>query len=515
MKRTESFEPPVYSVSSAVSGDNKGSEKSKKALPLRFKLIGFFLLFAFAMLILLWLFQIVFLDDFYRMIKTEQLKACTSSVASNLNSDGVTELIDDIREHNNMNVAVYDTSNSIFIRLYSSNSIALDILPHEVYTYYNNAKRNGSVLVISEEETYSDIFDKYGDTDIFDGNRPLFDQEHYKSLACAAIVRVDDNTEYMVVLKTQITPVSSTVETLYTQLIIITVVIVLAAVIFAVVVSSRISKPLAKTNENAKQLADRNYKVEFEGSGCREICELCDTLNYARAELSTVDDLRRELIANISHDLRTPLTMITGYAELMRDIPGENTAENLQIVIDETERLSALVTDLLDLSKLEASTEELHKEYFSLTECIKSIFARYQKLIASDGYNIEFEYDRDVEVFGDELRMTQVIYNLINNAVNYSGDDKTVIVRQTVKDNIVRVEVTDHGNGIAGESLAHIWDRYYRVDKEHKSAKIGTGLGLSIVKNILTLHNSHFGVTSAIGRGSSFWFELEVPSVRA
>lgn len=472
-------------------------------------MIGFFLLFAFVMLLLLWLFQIVFLDDFYRLIKTEQLKTCTSSVATNLESDNITELIDDIREHNNMDVAVYDTSNSIFIRLYSSDSIALDILPHEVYTYYNNAKENGSMIVISEEETYSDFSDKYGNSDKFYGNRPHFERERDNSLACATIVNVDDATEYLVVLKAQITPVSSTVETLYTQLIIITIVIVLVAVIFAVIVSSRISKPLAKTNENAKQLANQNYEVEFEGSGCKEICELCNTLNYARAELATVDDLRRELIANISHDLRTPLTMITGYAELMRDIPGENTAENLQIVIDETERLSALVTDLLDLSKLEASTEELHKEYFSLTECIKSIFARYQKLIASDGYNIEFKYDRDVEVYGDELRMTQVIYNLINNAVNYSGDDKTVIVTQTVRDNTVRVEVTDHGNGIDSESLAHIWDRYYRVDKEHKSAKIGTGLGLSIVKNILKLHDSHFGVTSAIGQGSTFWFEIE------
>ena len=111
---------------------------------------------------------------------------------------------------------------------------------------------------------------------------------------------------------------------------------------------------------------------------------------------------------------------------------------------------------------------------------------------------------------GDELRMTQVLYNLINNAINYIGDDKTVIVRQTVTGEKVRVDVIDHGDGIPEEQLKYIWDRYYRVDKEHRRAVIGTGLGLSIVKNILIAHDAEFAVTSTLGEGSDFYFFLPI-----
>ena len=147
---------------------------------------------------------------------------------------------------------------------------------------------------------------------------------------------------------------------------------------------------------------------------------------------------------------------------------------------------------------------------FSLTKCIESIFTRYTKLIESDGLNIVFEHDREVFVMGDELRMTQVLYNLINNAINYIGADKTVIVRQTVSNGKVKIEVIDHGDGIPEEQLQYIWDRYYRVGGEHRRAKIGTGLGLSIVKNVLIAHSAEYGVESTLGSGSSFWFSLPI-----
>ncbi|MGN0353172.1 MAG: sensor histidine kinase, partial [Roseburia sp.] len=107
------------------------------------------------------------------------------------------------------------------------------------------------------------------------------------------------------------------------------------------------------------------------------------------------------------------------------------------------------------------------------------------------------------------FKIFQVIYNLVNNAINYAGEDKMVIVRQIVVGKRVRIEVIDHGEGIAEESLPYVWDRYYKVDKTHKRAVMGTGLGLSIVKNILELHDAAYGVKSEIGKGSTFWFELD------
>lgn len=149
-------------------------------------------------------------------------------------------------------------------------------------------------------------------------------------------------------------------------------------------------------------------------------------------------------------------------------------------------------------------------EVYNLTQSIQSVFERYNKLKEQDGYTIEFEFDREAQVEADEYKIFQVIYNLINNAINYTGKNKTVWVRQKVIGEKVRIEVTDSGEGIAPEALPYVWERYYKVDKTHKRAVMGTGLGLSIVKNILELHNADYGVESEVGQGSTFWFELEI-----
>ena len=138
--------------------------------------------------------------------------------------------------------------------------------------------------------------------------------------------------------------------------------------------------------------------MDFDASGYREIAELANTLNYAAKELSKVEALQRELIANISHDLRTPLTMITGYAEVMRDIPNENTPENVQIIIDEAKRLTTLVSDVLDISKLQSGTIPFNGEVLNLTENIREILTRYTKLTE---YKIIFEANEDIYVYGD------------------------------------------------------------------------------------------------------------------
>ena len=199
----------------------------------------------------------------------------------------------------------------------------------------------------------------------------------------------------------------------------------------------------------------------------------------------------------------------------MRDLPGENTPENVQVIIDEGSRLTTLVNDLLDLSKLQSGTAPMTLTTFSLTDCVKTINRRYQKLKENDGYDIDFLYDEDIYVTADYPKLGQVIYNLVNNAISYTGTDKKVVIRQTVKtengNRVVRISVTDTGMGISPENLEYIWDRYFKENKAHKRAVVGTGLGLSIVKGILQMHNARFGVETSEAEenhGSTFWFEL-------
>ena len=236
----------------------------------------------------------------------------------------------------------------------------------------------------------------------------------------------------------------------------------------------------------------------------------CSADVKAKDEIGKVNKLRTDLIANISHDLRTPLTMVKAYAEMIRDLSGDNPEkrnEHVGIIIDEADRLTNLVNNILELSKLESGNMELNCCEFSLHDKIADILTRYTLLIEQNGYDIAFEPDEDRQVTADPDKLDQVIYNFVNNAINYSGENKVIRIRQINKPDCTRVEVVDNGKGISKELLPKVFDRYYR-DEKYKRDVVGTGLGLSICKEILKRHNFAFGVQSEEGKGSTFWFEM-------
>lgn len=497
--------------------------KRWRLLPLKYKLSIYLIAFSAIMLSFLWIFQTMFLENFYTLIKQHSVSTYASEITQSIKDGSLTtsDSISDISRQNEMSVYVYDSSSAILTKKYSSefnNPVGMrEIDMSSVYSYYRLALEQGNKYTsISHIERR--IFDNpfnfnsqidgtgFRTDDNFDsGNR----SDSTKNMIYAEIISVDEDTECFVLITAMVTPVSSVLSTIRIQLLIVSILFIVFAVVLAFLVSRRISRPLVEINSGVKELARQNYAVEFQSSGYLEAKELSDTLNVTRRELQKAESLRRELIANISHDLRTPLTMITGYGEVMRDLPGENTPENVQVIIDEANRLTNLVNDMLDLSKLQTGTIEIEREDFSLTDEIRNILGRYTKLIEQDGYDIRFIADKNAYVSADRVKIGQVIYNFVNNAVTHCGDDKTVVITQKTSDRRVRVEVTDHGDGIEPEKLEYIWDRYYKVDKEHKRGVIGTGLGLSIVKKILDLHDAKYGVKSKPGAGSTFWFELE------
>ena len=286
--------------------------------------------------------------------------------------------------------------------------------------------------------------------------------------------------------------------------------ILLATGIVGWTMAKSISQPIIETNEAARELRNAKYARPPHSGGYREIAQLNDTLVQTAEDLRKVEDLQRELIANISHDLRTPLTMIEGYAEAMRDIPEEVTQENMQIIIDETERLSGMVNEVLDFSRLRTGALELNKAPFDLTEEVRRIVDRISRMTAADGYTVTFDAAEDVTVTADSGRISQVIYNLLGNAMTYTGADKTVHVFQEEKGGIVRISIADSGEGIPPDELPYIWDRYYRSRENHKRAVIGSGLGLNICRGILENHGAPYGTESPETGGTVFWFELPV-----
>ncbi len=299
----------------------------------------------------------------------------------------------------------------------------------------------------------------------------------------------------------------------------ISLVTVLVAIVLAFVASAFVAvfvtKPVMAVTERAKALARGDFSKDFkENYFYREINELSDALDYACTEISKTDRMQKELIANVSHDFKTPLTMIKAYASMIREISGDDKEKrdnHAKIIIDETDRLAALVGDVLDLSKIRAGVTEDGRTVFNLSEEVYRVVNRFDFLKETAGYVIETEIEDDLYISANRDRIGQVLYNLIGNAVNYTGEDKKVTVKLFKAGENSRFEVKDTGKGIRKEDLETIWDRYYRSGEAHQRPVQGTGLGLSIVKGILEAHGYPFGVESEEGKGSCFWAEFFPP----
>jgi len=483
--------------------------EGRRAVSVGWKLFAYLMVFVLFILAVIWFFQIHLLDYFYRNTKYKELETISGIVAEYVDTDSLEEAVDSCAAEYAMCIRVFRKTELVANEVANADVVSECVIHQlsqaELNNFYQKAKEGGGVYAATKEmRSHHDIF--------FDRWNPdkLYVDRISLGMVYNTVIPGADGAEYMIMLGAELTPVDATVNTLKTQFIWIVSVLTVAAFLLAFLISRNISGPISKMNRSAKKLAEGRYDVTFDGRGYREIRELADSLNYASEELSRSDRLQRELIANVSHDLRTPLTMIKGYSEVMRDIPGENTPENLQVVIDETTRLSELVSDMLDLSRIRAGTRQPQPTRFCLTDAVREVLGRYDKLIHMDGYRIDFSAQADVYVVADRVMVLQVLYNLINNAIHYVGEDKCVVVEQMVEEGKVRIAVTDHGVGIEPEQLDRIWDRYYKVDRVHKRAAVGTGLGLSIVKGILESHRAAYGVKSAPGRGSSFWFALPI-----
>jgi len=471
----------------------------KHKTSIKWKIFSYFIGFSLISLMLLWIFQIVFLNDFYKFIKIHQLKAYAQYLSVNIDNITFDSSFGESLVEQDICISVFsETGNLEYSSDIIRNCIIHKMPPHALFSLAKELN-DKNIDFIEQNNNNMPFSQKLNLKDFSPGN----------ILSVTKTTNVTGNS-YYIVLNSAIVPVSATVSTLRTQLIYVTLIMLILSFLLSISISKKISDPIIKINKNAQTLATGDYSIKFNNDAYKEIAELAETLNYTATELSKVENLRQELIANISHDLRTPLTMITGYGEVMRDLPGENTPENIQIIIDEAKRLTSLVNNVLDISKLQSGVQTISLMPFNLTKLIEEILNRYNKLTEKDQYNISFEKDQEVLVNADEIRITQVLYNLLNNALTYTGEDKKVIIKQIAKDNKVRIEITDTGEGISEENLPYVWDRYYKVKGKHKRAQIGTGLGLSIVKEILKLHNTEFGVNSKVSEGSTFWFELQI-----
>ncbi|MBO4972196.1 MAG: HAMP domain-containing histidine kinase [Clostridia bacterium] len=456
-------------------------------------------IFGLATIVIIWFVQSKLINTFYKNAKLNEIETAIHGIeASDDESFEKACYFSSFKYKLCLNLFEIGSEKEVLSSDYSADCVIHKIPTDVFYTYYSLAMKNGGTYI-----------DYVSTTDILNASTPA-GNDNGNIIYCKIINRGDK--AYFLVLDALQTPTLAINAAVGNQFIIIMLVMILTTFVLTMFLSKILSSPLSRMNQSAKQLALGNYEIKFEGNECKETYELSASLNHAASELAKADSLQKELIANVSHDLRTPLTLIRGYAEVMRDIPGENSPENIQIIIDETSHLSSLVSDMLDLSRIKAGEMLPEVSEFCITDAIIEVIERYKKFTDKNGYTLDFICDRKVYIKADRTMILQVIYNFINNAINYSYDKKEITVEQTVSGNQVSISVTDRGEGIEEDKLKYIWDRYYKIDKTHDRPKIGSGLGLSISKQILQKHSASFGVQSKPGEGSTFYFSL--PTVK-
>ncbi|MBR0482064.1 MAG: HAMP domain-containing histidine kinase [Firmicutes bacterium] len=472
--------------------------KKYRSKSIKAKLLGIFVLFGLMLLGLVWIMQSVLLERYYELSMEKKCRNGITTLSSafaedkDLGYEEFCEMLGNVSSDNDLYIYV-ESGDGRFSLSSTEVSKPGRVIP-ESNKIFSDAKR-----MLSSSYTDEVSFTVPGRND-------------EKMVVFAKRLDGDERGVLYLYALAFLSPIGPAVNILRSQLIIVTVIVLALGVVVAYITSRHLAAPLAEMSENAKRLGSGDFDVRFKGADYEEINELADTLNEAALQLKMTDSLRKDLMANVSHDLRTPLTMIKSYAEMIRDLSGDNKAkreEHLGVIIEETDRLSELVDEILVLSKVQSGTEVFQNEVFDIQEAAEDIVQTY-KIMESEGYTISFEtLPEKILVSGDESRIKQVMSNLISNAVKYSEDKKEIKVFFERRGDFIRFNVKDRGVGIPEDQLAMIWTRYERASQRGSRTKEGSGLGLSICSEILKRSGAEYGVESKLGEGSCFWFEMK------
>lgn len=459
----------------------------KKKSNLRTKIWMYLIIFSASILLFLWLFQIIFLKTYYKEFRLNKLENSVKKVLNSFHDSNYEDLLDDISLEDEICIEVVNNNMTKYLSvIYNKGCMGAETSIEN--SYYKKDFINSNL----SKKVYTLINPRFKNKTIIYG------------------IKLDDSNYAFV--SASLEPIDTTITVLKNQFIYVTMLVIILSLIVSYFVSRKISSGVIKINREAKKLSKGNFDVKFDtDQPILELSELAKTLEYTKDELSKTENLRRELLANVSHDLKTPLTMIKAYAEMVRDVTYKDDTKrtkDLNIIIEETDRLNVLVNDILELSKIQSGTQKLTIEQFDLEKFVKNIIKRYDIMSENKKYKFKVSINKNIIVSADRKRIEQVMYNLINNAINYTGDDKKIIISALELENTVRIEVKDTGKGIDKEELENIWDKYYKIDKTHSREQVGSGVGLSIVKNILINHNCNYGVESIKGNGTTFYFEL-------
>ena len=516
-----------------------------------------FVLFAAVIFSMLWALQTVFLQRFYNGMLVKNARAAAEEIAAASGEADFTEVIDRLSAENSLLVYVTDQEGTI---IYNSDSYSsyykskYEEIPNsdeqsdrDGNSDYSGKQESDDVPDGSEDRGYGyqdyesdDNKDYgYGYQDHENGNpyttgeEMSWQQASYRSLpdgyedfltqlAAEPEGKIEYSTEsryvygtYIelaggetAVLYTSVTlgAVGATASIIRTQLLWVTLLSLVIAFVIAWFIARRFSVPVDRLSVQAKMLAEEKYEPVFEKGFCRELDMLSESMDETAKKLAEARNYQKELLANVSHDLRTPLTMIKGYAEMVRDFSWEDEEQrnaDTGIIIKEADRLTALVNEILEYTSLQENRGGREFTQFDFSALVRKVVEQFEPLMNKEGYVIAQNIEDGCTVKGDAALLERVAYNLVDNALRHSGADKTIEVALTKEGDKIRFEVADHGEGIDESELPYIWEKYYT--NRQRGNKGVSGLGLAIVKQIAEIHEAETGVLSKKGEGSRFY----------
>ena len=390
---------------------------------------------------------------------------------------------------------LYETD-SIHLWLVDSNGIVLQ------------AVKNKNVFLTEKDlsESYQKVFS--GESVIIE-NRNV---GYFSGINITAAVPVEEDgtIKYAIYLNEQIDASQGLDYMFNRHLAISTIITVLVSSLLVLISSRHITLPIQQLNKMCIDISNGNFDTQIITSGQDEIEQLATSFNTMAKNLKRHENLRSSFVANVSHELRSPITSIHGFAKGMLDgtIEEKDRAKYTQVIVDESMRLKKLINELLDLSQIESGEFPLHLSKFDINEHIRRVVIRYIDRMEEKDINLNVSLpEEQCMVFADIDRIDQILVNLIDNALKFTPENGTISVWTSIDEEKVLVGVSDTGCGIPKEDLDNIFERFFKSDKSHTN-KIGTGLGLSIVKKIIDQHGETILVRSSPNSGTQFIFTL-------
>ena len=354
------------------------------------------------------------------------------------------------------------------------------------------------------------LFERLDDSDGF-CHYYVEDKTHDSQWVVSAVVLAtrEGNREVLVVSKS-LADVDALMNLLTSRYWMITAIVLGLASVISVLLANYFSKPFRHLNRSALRMADGDYKTDFIREGPEEARQLADALDQAREEFYKTEQLRRDFVANVGHDMKTPLTVIRMYAEMLEAFSGEipeKREEHIRMILRETDHLTEFINNIMELARLQSGTVKMEESAFSIRDIVHEAVS--DACAGKEDFHFDIQCSRDCKVWGDRKLIYRVVYNFATNAVKYSDKANRAKVNIRIYHGNVRVEIIDYGIGISEENLKYVWKRFYQVEP-HDREKKGSGLGLNIVSEILDMHYAPYGVESVPGQGSCFWFMMEI-----